>query len=518
MSMVLAAVTVLLALVAAPASAAPSPWSKLTRPWSTAVAVKDIAAFPPAGVVLAGGASRVALSVDGGVSWAARGPDIQGSEAELMAVDFRDSAHGGVVGSDGLLLITSDGGRSWRSPTIQGGPPNRDLLDVDLAGSYGYAVGAAGTLLATTDGGNTWVRVPAPAYQAITTVATDPSGNAVGGTDGGSLITGSGSSWSISATVTQSIRDVVASSEPAWGDSWPDLLVSLGASTLLGSTDGESFGWTLDSAAGPWPAMAWAGEPSGDVLLAGMNGAVNAVDGTSTPTAVVTRTSTGIGDAVAAAAPGGQSVAYVLGADGRVARTLSAAKRMATLDDPPGRITAGTSATLDSTVQIAAPGAVRLEGKVPGGSWNLKRSVAWTTASSGRASFSVSPILNASYRLRFTYGGRTSLISDATSVVKVVPKVTPERLAYDLKRGTVYRFSGTVYPALTAETVQIYTNRGGSWHKLDIGGTVKIGTNGAWTSRRFGTPIRESYRLRAYVKATARHPEAWSSVATVTIR
>ena len=506
------------ALVVVPlASAAPGPWKTLTRPWATTVTVKDVAAFPPAGVALAGSGSRVALSRNGGASWLQRGPDLQGSVGDINALDFRDAAHGVAVGSRGLILVTSDGGRSWRSPRISGGTPSRDLLAVDLSGPRGYAGGASGALLSTTDGGETWTRVSSVTFERITAIATARDGSAVAGTDGGLLLTGVDAAWAIAATVAQPVQDATAATETTWDDSWPDLFVGLGSS-LTGSTDGSSFGWTLESSAGPWPAITWLGEPGGDVLLAGAGGAVHTIDGVASPSTVVPRAATGIGDARAAAAPGGQSAAFVLSADGRVARTLSAARTPATLSDPPAAVTAGSTVTLRSNVQIAAPGTLVLEGRVPGKSWGRRVSVAWTADSWGTRSLSVSPTLNNSYRLSFVYGGRSSVVSGATTVVKVRPKLTPERLTYRLSRGTAYRFRGTVYPRLAGEQMQLYTDRGGGWHRIDIGGTVRLSKGGTWTSRLFGTPVRETYHLRARVKATARHAEAWSPVVTVTIR
>ena len=504
------------AIVAPPASAAPPSWKPLARPWQVSVQVIDVAAFPPAGVALAATGSRVALSVDGGIDWLQRGPGPQGPGEAIVALDFSDAAHGVVVGTNGLILVTGDGGRSWRSPVVTGGAPSRDLLDVDLAGEYGYACGASGILLATGDGGDTWTRVPPVTVDAVTTIAVGPDGMGVAGTAGGTLIAGTGAAWDTVATGLQPVLDVAAPSQIVRSDDWPDLVASLGSS-LLGSTDGSAFDWSLESTAGPWPALAWAGRPSGDLLLAGSGGTVHSVDAL-TPPAVTPRASTGIGDAKAGAAPGGQSVAYILDTTGRVARTLSSAQRTATLEDPPAVITAGASFALASVVHVAAPGALILEGKVPGGSWRQKTSFGWTSDSWGTRAFSLSPTLNTSYRLLFSYGGRRSLISDVTSTVKVRPALTPNHRTYDLTRSTVYRFGGTVYPKLAGEELDLYTDRGGSWHKIDIGGTVTISQSGTWTSRAFGTPVRETYHLKAHIRATIRHSQSWTPVVTVTIR
>ena len=39
-----------------------------------------------------------------------------------------------------------------------------------------------------------------------------------------------------------------------------------------------------------------------------------------------------------------------------------------------------------------------------------------------------------------------------------------------------------------------------------------------WQSRKFGTPVAETYHLRAHLKRTSTHAEAWSRIVTVTIR
>ena len=56
--------------------------------------------------------------------------------------------------------------------------------------------------------------------------------------------------------------------------------------------------------------------------------------------------------------PAGQSVGYVLGADGRLARTLSAGREPATATLGKSRITVGGTTRLTATVSIGAPGTV----------------------------------------------------------------------------------------------------------------------------------------------------------------
>ena len=77
-----------------------------------------------------------------------------GVTSTLMAVFFTDAQTGWVVGEDGAILHTADGGLSW-DPQNSGSAD--DLRDVHfLDGDRGWAVGGVDLVLRTTDGGVTW--------------------------------------------------------------------------------------------------------------------------------------------------------------------------------------------------------------------------------------------------------------------------------------------------------------------------------------------------------------------------
>jgi hypothetical protein len=226
----------------------------------------------------------------------------------------------------------------------------------------------------------------------------------------------------------------------------------------------------------------------------------------------------GLGAPTSAVAPAGQSVAYLLGVDGRLVRTFSAGREPATVALSRSRIVAGTTTSLTATVRVGAPGQVLLRSRVPGRSWVTQRRIAWTAADWNRGlSVSFSPSLNQEYTLAFEYGGAVAPLSEAVKVV-VAPKVGTSRSRYDLRVGSVYRFSGTVTPKLSGERIELFTDRGGSWRPVSRQPSVEVRDGGTWTSRAFGTPMAETYRLRAHIKATARHGEAWSRIVTVSVR
>jgi photosystem II stability/assembly factor-like uncharacterized protein len=84
--------------------------------------------------------------------WFWQNPLPQGNA--LLSVSFVDANTGTVVGTDGTILRTIDGGNTW---TPQASGTTNDLRAVSFAdANHGTAVGDLGTILRTTDGGDTW--------------------------------------------------------------------------------------------------------------------------------------------------------------------------------------------------------------------------------------------------------------------------------------------------------------------------------------------------------------------------
>ena len=104
-------------------------------------------------LVVVGERGHVLVSDDGGSSWKqARVP----VRALLTAVHMRDERLGWAVGHDALILRTEDGGLTWKVAHYAP-EEERPLLDVWFRDERnGFAVGAYGYFLATSDGGRTW--------------------------------------------------------------------------------------------------------------------------------------------------------------------------------------------------------------------------------------------------------------------------------------------------------------------------------------------------------------------------
>lgn len=511
----LAALTAAAVLAASgTALAQPAGWAAVTHPWpSSPWALRDLSAFGTTGLVACGDEGRIAVSTDGGATWVTRVPP--GFEAATFtAVAFNASGRG-VVASGGLLLVSTDLGRTWHAPVLISPVPGGQIFDVVLRGATGYAVGEAGLVLATRDGGDTWQADAPPAVNDIQAVAIAGDGTVVAGTGGGEVLTRVEGTWAVATVVAEPVLAVAAVSLPAWGDGKPDLLAAAG-STLLGSDDAVTFAphTGVPAALGPWPALAWLGMPAGCVFLAGPGGAGLLTPGAESWLA----TETGLGGASQAAAPGEQSVAYAVAPGGLIARTLSAGREPTSLKLSSRSITVGTRVRLAGAVRIAAPGRIRLQGRVPGRQWQTVSTTAWTEAGWGKnLTLYLKPSLTCETRVRFLYGASWTTIS-TPGVITVRPRLTPARLRYDLRRGDVYRFSGAVTPTLKGERVQLYTDRGGSWRPITLQASVALVDGRTWTSRSFGAPRAETYHLRARIAATRLHGAAWSAVVTVSIR
>jgi photosystem II stability/assembly factor-like uncharacterized protein len=106
----------------------------------------------------------VLVSADTGRTWeqreiisAALPPDYSLlSDYDLLNIGFSADGHSGwIVGEDGLILHTADGGRSWAAQ--QSGVHSRLFAVAALSPETACIVGSDGVLLRTNDGGKSWV-------------------------------------------------------------------------------------------------------------------------------------------------------------------------------------------------------------------------------------------------------------------------------------------------------------------------------------------------------------------------
>ena len=202
--------------------------------------------FPTATSVWAVGGGRILHSTDAGVTW-----EIQTSlpGADLLSVTFADDQHGIACGtrtaagaSAPLVLVTSDGGKTWGEATPSGASGylgSLSMSDADRA----WIGSTTGQLWTTADGGAAWTKRVVGGYGGPLAVATaDGTTGWVGGSAGRIWrTTNGGASWLRQSTGLPPGYRVVEIECTAANDAWA-LAVSFPgdrvASRVLATTDG----------------------------------------------------------------------------------------------------------------------------------------------------------------------------------------------------------------------------------------------------------------------------------------
>ena len=125
--------------------------------------------------IAVGDEGTILITYNGGRTWRRQNSDI---EQMLFGVTLNFSGEMGIaVGAEGTILTTYNGGRTWRR---QNSGTKLSLVDVALStnGTWAVSVGHRGTILTTLDGGISWnkqIIVEAQNHNLLG-IALNPSG------------------------------------------------------------------------------------------------------------------------------------------------------------------------------------------------------------------------------------------------------------------------------------------------------------------------------------------------------
>ncbi len=155
-------------------------------------------------------------TINGGATWS--NPQVSNTTEHLYATYFIDANSGFAVGDNGVVRRTDNGGTTWSTPSVPGIFANHSFRAVWFFNAYeGYITGGIstqlGTILKTTNGGLTWVDISptqnggsgGKAFYGIffttsqTGYACDFDGRILTTNNGG---TGGGASWTAQITNT----------------------------------------------------------------------------------------------------------------------------------------------------------------------------------------------------------------------------------------------------------------------------------------------------------------------------
>ncbi|HUB09086.1 MAG TPA: YCF48-related protein [Myxococcales bacterium] len=223
----------ILASVAAP-SARASPWFWLS-PTPGGFAVNAVA-FPTASAgFLVGAQGTILATTDGGQTWQTQTAP---TSVDLYGVFFLpDAQTGWVVGTGGTILHTSDGGATW---TAQSSPTTHTLYAVVFTDAqHGFCAGEEEALLQTADGGATWTGRDGLLLSVNALAFPDAQHGFAAGWGGNVLLTiDGGNSWS--EVFTGMTDDILALSFADADHGW-----AVGESGTIAATSDGGHSWQL---------------------------------------------------------------------------------------------------------------------------------------------------------------------------------------------------------------------------------------------------------------------------------
>jgi len=508
-----ASTTAATALRAAVVATSGQAWQKVADPFVPAAGARAIATFGSAGVAVAGTGGKIAVSTNGGASWTLRSLPAGGSP--VTAVAFSDAHHGWALDTtDGVIDETTDGGVTWTADPQTG---TFAALAAASAAPLVCVLTPASVLTATSVAAPNWTSeasTVSPFPATSPSIVAGAGGFAAAIDAAGTLITrASDGTWTSQTGPGSAVLALTPS--PVWGNGVPDLF-AITAGDVQGSDDqGGSFqDLTPPATASSLLSGAVLGSPRPQLLVTGQSGLLERYLLTSGTWATDNGPLTGTLLA-SAAGPGG--AAYALSSDGHVERTLSYGATPFSLSASAGTVTAGSAVRFTVASGVRAPGTLALQARPAGGAWKTAHAWAWKSIPPKPGAVSLKPLATTQYRLGFLMGGRTVAVSGTVSV-SVRSRISVARTTFGLSRGATYRVTGTVYPAQAGRSVTIWTTRGGAWHQVASGGVVALVHGTTFTTRLFGTPLRETYHLQVRLGASSSRLAAVSPLIKVTVR
>jgi photosystem II stability/assembly factor-like uncharacterized protein/uncharacterized protein YecT (DUF1311 family) len=131
-------------------------------------------------------------TIDGGAHWS---DQFSGVSAELFSLSFVDPARGWVCGRGGVILSTTDGGATWQQQESGTQRLCRTIRFIDI--HHGWIGCEDGFVLATTNGGTSWTLHSTPSTATLLSLAFPSTENGFATTSDGVLLktTNGGTSW-----------------------------------------------------------------------------------------------------------------------------------------------------------------------------------------------------------------------------------------------------------------------------------------------------------------------------------
>jgi photosystem II stability/assembly factor-like uncharacterized protein len=177
-------------------------------------------------------------TTDGGATWADQN---SGISTDLYSLSFVDTETGWVGGLGGIILNTTNGGRTWAQQHSGIQRLCRAVQFIDAL--HGWMVCDSGVILSTTNGGTSWTRQSSPTTTTLNSVAFTSAENGCISADNGVMLrtTNGGATWT-SAKVDTTLN--------LWGIAFGDAMHGCIVGSDLNYNSGYVF--TTTDGGGTW--------------------------------------------------------------------------------------------------------------------------------------------------------------------------------------------------------------------------------------------------------------------------
>jgi photosystem II stability/assembly factor-like uncharacterized protein len=108
------------------------------------------------------GKAMLLFSGDNGETWTRQGLDILPDGIQLVDVFAIDREHVWAVGSQGLVLRTSNGGTNWEKTEVTGAGAGGNFLCISICKNKIWISGEAGLIISSDDNGQSWTGFDLP--------------------------------------------------------------------------------------------------------------------------------------------------------------------------------------------------------------------------------------------------------------------------------------------------------------------------------------------------------------------
>ncbi|MBU0473202.1 MAG: protein kinase [Bacteroidetes bacterium] len=217
--------------------------------------------FPSGNEIFIGDRSSFVYNTNGNKQWYS----ILDKNYFLSDISFISDTFGIIVGSNGLVLITKNGGKRWDKSNAL---TKESLLSVNLRNEeIGYIVGFNGIILKTIDGCETWTNLSSNTQKYLKSIDffDEELGICVGGSGTILRTTNGGNEWeTISGITTRALNQV------KFIDKMNVIIIGNNGTILLSSDSGKNWNSVESKYFHNWNDISIT--PNGKIYLVGSNG------------------------------------------------------------------------------------------------------------------------------------------------------------------------------------------------------------------------------------------------------